>query len=118
LDSDEQQDAYTIRIEEEVLSVVARFDTGDARYWNVSLVLIAKDPFERWGQYVERPVPILGLPSVTHNFWITQHSSAGGERTFVFTAEYFDWRPVYVVDEGAREVGIISVRERWVYDPM
>jgi hypothetical protein len=36
----------------------------------------------------------------------------------VFTAEYLDWRPVYVVHEVAREVGIFAVRDRWVYDPM
>jgi hypothetical protein len=37
---------------------------------------------------------------------------------FVLTAEYFDYRPLYVVDEGEREVEIFAVREAWTYDPM
>jgi hypothetical protein len=79
--------AYRIVLSDDVTATVAQLDGSDARYWNVSLALIASDPFERFGQYSERVIAIKGFPLRTYNYWITQQASPSGERIFIFTAE-------------------------------
>jgi hypothetical protein len=108
---------YKVGLKDEVASLVAGFDPVTLHYWNVALSAIADDPWPRSGQYSERLVPIRGFPWYTYNYWITETESISGERIFVFTAEFFDYRPVFVIDREGREVEVFSVRSRWVYDP-
>jgi hypothetical protein len=103
---------------DDVAAEVARFDPEDTHYWKVFTALVAEDPSARSGQYVERLIPVQGMPLHTYIYWIIQSESAGAERIFTFTAEFFDRRPVYLVNEDAAEILVISIRDRWTYDPI
>ncbi len=80
--------------------------------WAKCLGEIAANPYPRFGYYVDRPVDIPGIPMRTWLYEITQETSISGEILLVFTAEFFpEYAPVYVVNEEARAVAILVLRE-------
>ena len=107
---------FKVSLENDVLDFVSQADPQTLWYWNVSLSVIAEDPFPRYGYYSEHIG--LGLPAITYNYWITDIPVGSGSRTMTFTAEYWDYRPVYVVNEEGHEVIFFAVRAKWVYDPL
>lgn len=108
--------AFTVQLRDEVLAFLREADAETIWYWNVSLRYLADDPFARYGYHSERIAG--GLPSRTYNFWIGEITFGAGQRGYVFTAEYWDYRPVYIVDPVGREIIFIGVRAAWVYDPI
>jgi hypothetical protein len=83
------------------------------RSWNASLCEIACDPLPRFGTYVDRVIPILGFPMRSWIYEIAEEANrVSGETVFVFTGDFFpEYAPVYVVDEGARTVIMLYLRE-------
>jgi hypothetical protein len=109
---------YKIGLKDDVITLVARFDPATLKYWNVSLNLIATDPLPRHGSYAEQIFPFPGVTWRTYNYWITQLQTDKGETIYSFTAEYFDYRPVYIIDLEGQEVEIFAAPPKWVYDPL
>ena len=107
--------AYKVVLSDDVAAEAARFSDEALRYWNVCLSEIASNPLPRSAFYVERIVPILNFPMRTYLYEITEETSISGEQMLVFVAEFFpEHSIVYVMDEDAREVRVIYLRQtRW-----
>ena len=81
--------AYAVRPSDDVAAQVAQLSRAALNYWNVCLSEIAADPLPRFGRYVERVIPIAGLPMRTYLYEITEETSISGETLFAFVAEFF-----------------------------
>ena len=104
--------AFRIILEPSVQRDVDRFADDTFRYWNISLAEIASNPFPRSAFYVEQQIPIRGFPARTWLYDITEETTISGERIFVYVVEFFpEHAVVYLVDEAAREVLVIYLRE-------
>ncbi len=74
--------------------------------------MIAQYPWPRRGHYVERTIPILGVPLKTYNYEFARDTSRSGEALFLLQAEFFpEYVPVYGIDEQGREVEIVYLSE-------
>ena len=99
-----------------VAAEVKRFTDAMLKAWTTCLGEIAANPYPRSAYYVDRPIDIAGIPMRTWLYEITQETSVSGEIILVFTAEFFpEYAPVYVVNEEARVVAIIFLRENRRY---
>jgi len=107
--------AYRVSLSRDVARTVAKFSSVTRDYWDVCVALIGENPRPRFAGWVERRIPILDFPVRTFNYEISQETSIAGETIFIFLAEFLpDWCPVYVVDDVAKEVEIVYLREnRW-----
>ncbi len=102
--------AYRVN-SDRVAADVAKFSDAALRYWTVCLAEIAADPSPRSGYYVERVLPVRPMLMRTFLFWITEEVSVSGEHFFAFTSEFLaEYVPLYVVNEGEKEVAIFYLR--------
>ena len=99
-------DAAAVSRELKELPMVAR------PYWDACVGELERNPRPRQGYFLERVSSLGNSTLKTYLYEITEEVSISGEKLYVLTAEFFPFYiPVYRLNESARNVVIIYLRE-------